>query len=249
MLTELLLFLPLCLLGYFKVISVKYVLLTILFIYWIPKWFFIKLLNTTHPNIITHNKHIEKTVSLTFDDMPYGYHTEIIELLNKYNMKGTFFVISSQITANNIDIFVNAVKLGHQLANHGKTNSMHALKDTTALQQEIDHCDKVIRQIYELAQIPPPINMYYRPGCGAFTNNMLKVVKERDYKLALGSVYPNDPMIPSGTLNYYYLINHIEHGDVVILHDRKWTISLLKKLLPWMHNNNFTSVTLDGLFV
>lgn len=78
--------------------------------YWLPKWLVLNLfLERFYPEIITRNKNSHNKIVLTFDDVPYGSHEEIIDLLNKYNMNATFFVISHYINDNN-DILINAVK-------------------------------------------------------------------------------------------------------------------------------------------
>ena len=43
-------------------------------------------------------------------------------------------------------------------------------------------------------------------------------------------------------------INHIEIDDVVILHDRSWTVPLLELFLPWLEKNYYMSVSMDKLF-
>ena len=68
-----------------------------------------------------------------------------------------------------------------------------------------------------------------------------------NYKLTLGSVYPNDPIVRSSFINYWYLRTHIQGGDIVILHDRKWTPNMLTMLLKYMKDNNLVSVTVDQL--
>lgn len=234
-------------LCYFGILNYKIVIPLVLIIYWVPKWLIIKLLlNKLAPSIITHYQS-NNTVALTFDDLPYGYHEEIIKVLDEYHMKATFFVISNQINATNEDIFINAVKRGHQLANHGSTNSLHAIKSSSNLEQEIDHCDDKIKYLYNKANVPLPAKMYYRPGCGLFHRNMIKMVKDKSYNLALGSVYPTDPIMPLWIINYYYIIWHIEPGDIVILHDRSWTIPLLKQLMIWLTNHNLMSITLNDI--
>lgn len=231
MITEIVLLLPLCILLYSGYVHWSIVFAIAAFCYWLPKWFFISLLaERLYPNIIVRNnsvanEFIRKVIALTFDDVPYGDHARIIKLLDKYNMKGTFFVISgdirnpetrdyipnrrlreeSGIQSETYGCLVDAVKKGHQLGNHGKTDSMHALKSNKSLEEEIVHCDGLIKQVYKSAEINLPTNMVYRPGCGAFTSSMLKIVERLGYKLALGSVYPNDPIIISSLINYYYL--------------------------------------------
>jgi hypothetical protein len=81
-----------------------------------------------------------------------------------------------------------------------------------------------------------------------WTNQMLEIVSGLKYTLVLGSIYPNDSAIRSSFINYLYLINHIESGDVVILHDRKWTIPIIYRLIPWLEKNNYRTMTLEELF-
>lgn len=247
MFTELFILVPFFILYVVGFISLSTFFILLFVLYWLPKPIVINLLEWMYPSVLTRNIS-SKNIALTFDDMPYGSHKEIIGLLDKHNMQGTFFVISSQITEQNRKIFVDAVKTGHQLANHGRTNSMHYLKNESALRSEIMHCDNIIKEIYKEAGVPIPSKMIYRPGCGLFGPAMLRLLKSLDYILALGSVYPNDPMIRFGSVNYLYLINHIERGDIVILHDRPWTPLALENLLGWMQLNSIKSVTINKLF-
>ena len=246
MLTELCILTPMAILYMANVISLNTIVIFILLVYWLPKFIFINTLERLCPSVLTRNVH-SQSVALTFDDMPYGSHETIISTLDKHNMKGTFFIISGDITEANINIFVNAVKSGHQLANHGKTNSMHFLKDKNELTKEIMHCDTMIKDIYKIASIPLPSKMLYRPGCGVFGPEMLKLVTDLGYQLALGSTYPNDPMIRSSWINYWYIVNHIEKGDIVIMHDRSWTPDMLDNLLIWMNWQEMKSVTVEKL--
>lgn len=249
MITELVVLSPFIMGWYLNIIPI-YVVIAILFVYyWLPKIVVLDMIMEPHfYKILVRVKSRDNKIALTFDDMPYGNHKDIINLLNTYNMKGTFFMISDYLTSENEQVFIDAVKQGHQLANHGATNSMHAIKKEENLYKEIDACHKAIVDIYNKANVPLPNNMFYRPGCGIFNKYMMNINnKYSNYRTALGSVYPNDPIMISPTINYYYLKYHIENGDIVILHDRKWTPKLLQKLLPWLINKGLDSITLDSL--
>jgi len=246
MLTELLLIAPLGMLYYFKWIRLWEYLVILFVFYWLPKCIFIKNLKKLFPHILFNNKNKNNQIALTFDDVPYDATTflKIVALLDQYNMKGTFFVISDYITDTNIQQLVNMVRNGHQLCNHGKTNSMHALKSETSLYEEINICNEKINQIYRLAGIVPPVKKFYRPGCGIVSPTINKMCNDK-YIITLGSVYPNDPIFCIPYWNYLYLKWHISSGDIVILHDREWTPDTLYYLLPWLKENNYTSDTLD----
>ena len=226
-------------------LSLYFIGAVIIIIYWLPKFLFIALLERLYPDVVTRLNNTG-AICLTFDDLPDGNHKEIINILDQYEMKATFFVISSQINYDNINDFVEAVRNGHQLGNHGDTNSAHYFKSKDELETEIIKCDFVIKRIYELAEVPLPTTMCYRPGCGLFGGQMLDITKKLGYKLALGSVYPNDPVIRNGIINYYYLKMHIQADDIVILHDRAWTVAVLERLLPWLQANHLTSITLNN---
>lgn len=73
---------------------------------------------TKHYPVRTDGK---KVVYLTFDDGPSTTNTpQVLDILDKYNIKATFFVLGSSIDANEgaKDILKEEVKRGHAIANH-----------------------------------------------------------------------------------------------------------------------------------
>lgn len=214
--------------------------------YWLPRNV-ISIFERIYPTILMRNPK-NSNIALTFDDSPTGSHKYIIDLLDGHNMKATFFIISGNITNEDKQIFINAVKNGHQLANHGKTNSVHILKKSEELINEINHCANVINEIYREANIDLPKQLLYRPGNGFCNQKMIDLVTNNNHKLTLGTVYPFDDKVKNDVINYYHLVSHITNGDIVIMHDRAWTIPLLKKLLVWMEMKKYVSVTVENLF-
>jgi peptidoglycan/xylan/chitin deacetylase (PgdA/CDA1 family) len=230
------------------------ILLIVFFVYWLPKCIFVDSMEWLFPSVIFRDNSRSKNVALTFDDAPYDSEGKslkaILDVLDLYNVKATFFVISGLITTENRRLLVQAVRNGHQLANHGNTNSLHYMKYGTDLYNEINDCDWAITEIYRNAGKSKPTTMYYRPGCGAFHQGMINILEtsmSTKYLLALGSDYPNDPVIPFPYLNYLYLTFHIDKGSIVILHDRDWTAETLRKLVPWIIDAGLTPVTLTTL--
>jgi len=238
------------------------VVILLLFAYWMPKSiilslgkFYPMILTHTQKSIIDSNKNNKvKQIALTFDDVPYskdGSFREIIKLLDKHNMKGTFFVISNNVNETSRKLLVDIVKNGHQLGNHGKKDIMHFKLNKENLTKEIMDCDKLIKSIYSEANVDQPKTMLYRPGCGFFNNMMLNLCEELNYILTLGSVYPYDPAIQFPIINYLYLKYHISSSeiinDIVILHDRSWTPSMLDMFLDYMIQNNISSTTVQNL--
>lgn len=248
MIVELAIAVPLVLLYRYNIISWFHIILITLFVYWIPKFFFISGIEFFFPTVLTRIINPNNKIALTFDDVPADLsYDNLIKTLDEHKVKATLFIISDYVDADSIQTLINAVKNGHQLGNHGRTNSAHILLSQTQLIAEIKHCDELIKDIYSKADVKLPKRMVYRPGSGLFSDRMIQDVHKLGYILAMGSVYPNDPIVRFSWINYYYLINHIESGDIVILHDRLWTWPMLQKLLPYLHKNKYQMMTINEL--
>ena len=237
------LFVGLVFVGYYGIINPLIIGACLLIVYQLPKCVFVRGLEWLFPAVLTrtqikNSNSNTKKIALTFDDGPTADFESLVKKLDAYDMKATFYIISSYVTEENRSLLINAVKNGHQLGNHGKTDCAHIMLSTKDLNNEIDECDKLIKSIYEDSKISLPTLMSYRPGCGSFTPNMIKIATNKKYSLTLGSVHPFDPLIRSSFLNHHYLINHIEDGDIVILHDRSWTLPTMDMFLPYLKKNN-----------
>lgn len=223
-------------------------------LYWFPRVLIMPFIRYYYPNVLMYtNKPNVKNISITIDDVVNDLESfkEILSIFDKYNVRCTFFIISDFINDNNRSLLVKAIQDGHQLGNHGKTNSMHFLKSSSILENEIVACDNIIKELYEEADIQFPHTPLYRPGCGLFTQNMINIAKKYNYTVTLGSIYPNDPLIRFWYINYIYirlklLISH-DYNNVIILHDRKWTAKLLDNLIPYLQSNDYQIETIEDI--
>jgi len=186
---------------------------------------------------------------ITIDDAPYysrlfgSSFEDILNVLEKYDMKVIFFVISTQVNDQNRELLIRALKEGHRLENHGRVDKRHSSLSRDDLIYEIDECDKLLNGLYKEAKVQRPENKLYRPGCGTFNEMMLGICRWKKYQMILGNTYPHDPFVISPIINYLYIKYHLEENDIVIIHDRAWTPALLERLGPYLKSNNFRTVT------
>ena len=95
----------------------------------------------------------DKVVALTFDDGPNEpYTSEILDVLDSYNIKGTFFVVGK-----NVELYPETAKRmiaeGHVLGNHSYShNANHAL--THVWWERLGNCGRCHIQ-YRWGQAPP----------------------------------------------------------------------------------------------
>lgn len=84
-----------------------------------PPWFF----RAIYPDAIFRMDPDEKAVYLTFDDGPIPEVTPwVLELLDKHNIKATFFMVGDNIRKHP-DVFRMVVERGHRIGNIRSTIS------------------------------------------------------------------------------------------------------------------------------
>lgn len=87
---------------------------------------------------------------------------------------------------------------------------------------------------------------WMRPASGWFTTSMRKIIERHGYRICLGSVYPHDAQIRSEVVNSLHLRARTRCGSVIIVHDRSWTVGVLRTALPELVRK-FSFVSLDEL--
>ncbi len=123
----------------------------------------------------------EKRVFLTFDDGPTKEVTpHILDILDKYNIKATFFVLGTRVKQNP-DILKREYEAGHYIANHGyshKYSSVYKSADTVL--EEYNRTENAIRDA--LRNDSYSSNLFRFPG-GSHGGPYEKVKKEARSKL------------------------------------------------------------------
>ena len=106
--------------------------------------------------------------ALTFDDGPGPSTSSLLDVLEKWNVKATFFNLGSNIefpTWNSKrkvqDVLIRLVRDGHILGNHTVTHTKRP-KGARSYINEIIHCDKLIMQIYDAAGVQTPKDIPFR---------------------------------------------------------------------------------------
>ncbi|KAJ0396646.1 hypothetical protein ATCC90586_002034 [Pythium insidiosum] len=102
----------------------------------------------------------------------------------------------------------------------------------------------------QLSSVTPSVgavrHKWLRPGAGLFTSNMRKIVTRHGYRICMGNVYPRDTRIKVERINAAYLRWRTRPGSVIIVHDRPWTVGVLRSALPHLVKS-FEFVSLDDL--
>ena len=169
-----------------------------------------------------------KYIYLTFDDGPSIYTKDILNTLDKYNVKATFFVTCSD---NLEEISKEIVKRGHTLALHTcshKYSYVYSSEDNYF--QDLDSISNLVEQYTGIK------SKYIRfPGGSSNTvsraynrgimSRLSSMVTERGYKYYDWNVDSNDAGGANAEQEYANVIGALQNGNrdvnMVLMHDTK----------------------------
>jgi peptidoglycan/xylan/chitin deacetylase (PgdA/CDA1 family) len=188
----------------------------------------------------------EKVIALTIDDAPSEYTREILKVLEDYEAHETFFVIGGQVRGRE-DALQRLVKSGMELGNHAMHDEPSRSLSPETLYAEVTQVEGYINSTYDAVGKPHPPR-YFRPGSGFFSTRMRAQIKEMEYQMVLGSVYPHDPQIGYPSVNARHILSMVRPGSIIICHDRReWTAPMLRKVLPELKRRGYRVTTVSGL--
>ena len=160
----------------------------------------------------------DKVVALTFDDGPNEpYTSEVLDILARYNIKATFFVVGKNVQLYP-DVAKKIILDGNVIANHGYNhNANHAL--TTYGSKDVDLAQAAIE---ETLGVNPHL---YRPPHGKKSPWELHALKHDDLVEVTWSVAANDQHIfatfgkPTPELYAAEIVKKVQPGKIILLHD------------------------------
>ena len=186
----------------------------------------------------------EKLVALTFDDGPDEIHTPVIlDILDKHQVKATFFIIGSKAEKQQ-DLLRQIVLKGHTPGNHSLSHAFFFdLFGRKKMEQDLKNAEEVIKKV---TGNKPDL---FRPPYGVTTPVLAKVVKKLGYRAIGWSVRSLDTVIKDKEKLVERVIERLHPGAVILMHDdRKITTEVLEDLILKIKKEDFRFVELEKLF-
>ncbi|HEY3425251.1 MAG TPA: polysaccharide deacetylase family protein [Negativicutes bacterium] len=184
-----------------------------------------------------------KVVALTIDDVPHYKTTpQMLAVLRAKQVKLTLFILGEN-AASHPEILAQAVADGHEIATHGYSHKLLTQMSRAACGEELDKAEKVI-----CAVAPKPI--LFRPPGGAYNDAVLAEARSRGYTTILWSVDPGDWRRPSVDQVVNNVMNNVEPGSIVLLHDGQYplpTPEAIGIIIDRLRENGYEIVTINQL--
>ncbi len=195
----------------------------------------------------------DKTVYLTFDDGPSGNTLALLDVLDKYNVKATFFVVGSQIPGRE-DILREIAARGHTVGIHSnshKYNNIYASVD--ACLQDFDllraRILEVTGQAPSILRFPGgSVNGYNRDIYQELISEMLRRgYAYFDWNVSAQDATPQNKSV-ADIANAVVTAVPRHRYSIVLLHDtslRETSVKAVDRLIPQLLELGYTFAPLD----
>lgn len=186
----------------------------------------------------------DKVVALTFDDGPDADSTpRVLDLLKRYDVRATFFVVGEQ-ARQNPELIHRMVAEGHTVAGHSYYHlPQSTLWSSQRYTEELFRCNDVVARLTGLRM------RLYRPPFGVTNPPIARAVKNLGLIPVGWSVRSLDTMTKDTDRVVDRVMRCLRGGDVILLHDRlENSEELLEKLLTALRTQHYTTATVDELF-
>ncbi|MCK9205457.1 MAG: polysaccharide deacetylase family protein [Bacteroidales bacterium] len=194
-------------------------------------------------NIICRGNEEGPWVSITFDDGPDAVFTpQILDILKKYQVPATFFIMGKQI-AGNEKLIERIHQEGHELGNHSFDHSnLWDFRLPGSMYNDICRTEALLEQIIHKK------TGFFRPPYGVINPMVESAIHRTHYRMITWSIRSFDTLVSDEDKLLHRVTDHLRQGDIILLHDnRKITAALLEKIIITIQEKGFCLVPLSRL--
>lgn len=181
-----------------------------------------------------------KVIYLTFDDGPEQFTVDIMDLLDKYNAKATFFMLEPNMRRFP-EIVKEMVNRGHQVALHSVTHDKN--KFYSSKYSVVSEMTKSQQTLEKITGLKSPLIRTPYGSVPHMTTEYRRAVEEAGFIMWDWNIDSRDWAMTDGS----YINNTIQQIEnfnrdepmVVLMHDRVTTLNHLEKLLIYLSEQGY----------
>ncbi len=180
----------------------------------------------------------EKAVALTYDDGPSKYTPQILDCLERYGAKATFFVVGKSVYAYP-DTLKRAHDLGMEIGNHTMSHPRLTSISSSAVVSQINSNANVVENVTGMRPF------LVRPPYGSYNNSVIDTAGQ---PFILWSIDTLDWKTRNAQKTINAVLSKVSDGDIILMHDLYLpTVEATKVLVPKLIDMGFDLVTVSEL--
>ncbi|HEX3518360.1 MAG TPA: polysaccharide deacetylase family protein [Solirubrobacteraceae bacterium] len=185
-----------------------------------------------------------RDIALTFDDGPGPYTPQVLSVLERYHVRGTFFVIGKMLQYFSQST-VREIRDGDVIGDHTETHPMLATLSAH------DQHEELFEQIARIELLDGPRPVLFRPPYGSFDATTLRELHQMHLLMVLWSVDTDDYQQPGVEAIVQSALTGAHPGAIILMHDaggvRTQTIAALPLIITKLRARGYHLVTVPQL--
>ena len=163
---------------------------------------------------------------------------KIIDVLDKSEVKGTFFVGGCWADDNG-ETLNRIVKSGHEIANHGYFHKDHKKLSFDKNKEEIMLTGVIVKALCGVQ------STLFAPPSGSFNDATLEAAYELGYQVIMWSKDTIDWRDKDIDVIYNRATRNPTNGELILMHPKEHTLSALPKIIEFYKKNGFNLCTVS----
>ena len=181
----------------------------------------------------------KKMIALTFDDGPNYNTNKVLDILDKYDVTATFFVLGSKIKGNEY-ILKKMKDSGMEIGNHTFSHLLLTKYKEDKIKKEIDDTSNLI---FDVTGNYPKL---LRPSYGSFNS---KIKKMANMPIIIWDIDTLDWKYHNSKRITNRVVSKVKDGDIILMHDiYSATANALNNIIPELQSRGYVFVTVSELF-
>ena len=188
----------------------------------------------------------ENMIALTFDinwaEEEHLY--EILEVLDKYDVKATFFVMGGWVnyTEENKEKLVKIYEGGHEIGNHSYIHPSFTNISTDRMREEIEKTEQTIEDLVGCK------TKVFRFPSGDFNEAAIKYVQSLGYACIQWDVDSVDWKGLGADVEYKKVMDNVKSGSILLFHNNaKYTVGNLDRIIKELQEKGYSFCTISNL--
>ncbi len=194
---------------------------------------------------ITKGNTNEKVIALTIDDgSDGGSYSRILQVLDKHNVKATFFLTGSA-AERHPSLIRQTVSKGHDIGNHSYNHPDFTKVFANEMRSQLSRTETIVKNMTGKSTKP-----YFRAPYGATNQAVLNTVGNAGYTYTFHwTIDTLDWTGNSATTIYNRVMNGLQPGAIVLMHTGAATntVAALDRMIPAIKNKGYKFVTISQL--
>lgn len=178
-------------------------------------------------------------VAITYDDGPGKYTNQILDVLEKYNARATFFVVGKNVNGYPSTV-KRAYNMGCEIGNHTYSHVYLTKQSVADLKTQISKTDAAVKAATGVT------TQILRPPYGSYKTNTVKANVGKP--IIMWSVDTRDWEHKSASKTLASVKSNVKDGSIILMHDiHKSTANAAESVVSYLKKQGYQLVTVSEL--